>query len=62
MVAVDMHDIYRKVRQDYLIAVNNIEELIIGAHKDNVPYYIATLKRYQQKLIWINKKIDKTWH
>lgn len=57
-----MYDIYLKVREDYLIVMDNMQELICKARPENVAYYNKQYNKYMCKLIWLNKKIDKVWH
>ena len=57
-----MYDIYRKAREDYIIVIDNMQELIINAHPNHVPYYTRQYRAYQKKLQWLNNKLSHTFH
>jgi len=57
-----MHEIYTKAREDYIIVLDNMQELIAGARDEHVAYYLQQHKVYKKKLAWVCKKLDKTWN
>ena len=53
-----MHSIYIRAKEDYLLVLKNMRDLICNARPEHISYYNKQYRAYMDRLKWVNTKLS----